>query len=184
MSLAILRRLCLLPLGALLLCATHPARPDSRPPRVERYLDQYRYLAVELNEHTEIPVAITLAVAGLESAWGRSELAVQANNHFGIKVKDDWYGNAYCKNTQEHYEAYSPVEVYDCFRKYPLIRRSYEDFGRFISLRPNYRTLRAYPSWSLRSWAEGLQMAGYATDPDYADKLMGLIWRYRLHELE
>lgn len=153
----------------------------SRPANVQQYLQKFHYLATELNQSTGIPIPITLAVAGLESNWGKSELALQANNHFGIKAKHDWEPNQYCKLTQE-YQLWYAYFTEACFRSYPLIRKSYEDFGQFITTRPNYRNLQQAPVWNYRAWAEGLQLGGYATDPEYAEKVLRIIWRYQLYD--
>ena len=154
----------------------------SRPEKVEQYIKKYRYLSVELNEMTGIPTAIIIAVAGLESDWGKSDLALKANNHFGIKANDDWQGPMYCKPSTEYLDGF-PVQSWECFRKYPLIRKSYEDFGQFLLTRSNYQNLNYYPNWDIRAWATGLQAGGYATDPAYAQKLIGAIEEYNLYEL-
>ena len=157
-------------------------RAASRPAKVQEYIDKYRYLSVELNEMTGIPTTIIIAVAGVESDWGTSELAKSANNHFGIKANEDWPGEQYCKPSLEYIDGF-PMQSWECFRKYALIRRSYEDFGRFLLTRPNYKNLLYYPSWDNWSWAMGLQAGGYATDPGYAEKLMQAIEEYELYKL-
>jgi flagellum-specific peptidoglycan hydrolase FlgJ len=156
-----------------------------RPASVQRYIQQYNYLATTLSEQTGIPKPVIFAVAGLESNWGRSELAVLANNHFGIKIKPEWTGKQYCKYTEEYFwfEEYEAQQTMACFRKYSLIKESYDDFGVFVTTRPNYRALQQAPAWNYRAWAEGLHSGGYATDPVYAEKLLRLIWRYRLYEV-
>lgn len=156
-----------------------------RPWQVRSYVKNYAYLAKELSVQTKIPAPLILAVAGLESGWGRSELAKSANNHFGIKIKKDWYGMSYCKNTLE-YGNYYPDQPYlaqQCFKKYSYIRESYQDFGRYIQSKPYYRQLLYYPSWNYRAWAEGMQRNGYATDPEYANKVLRMIWRYQLDQI-
>ncbi|MCB0608400.1 MAG: glucosaminidase domain-containing protein [Lewinellaceae bacterium] len=156
----------------------------TRPQKVQDYIRKYRYLYQPLSAESNVPVPIILAVAGLESDWGQSELARFANNHFGLKVKSDWDGQTYCKQTVEFWE-YQSYNARECFRKYPLIRESYSDFGQFITTRPYYRSLfTGLPSWNHRVWAETLQACGYATDPEYAEKLLRLIWRYRLYEIQ
>lgn len=154
-----------------------------RPPSVYEYLQKYRYLSVELNQETAIPIPIIMAIAGLESNWGKSELALQANNHFGIKDKEEWQGWTYCKLTTE-YQGWLAFTEEACFRKYPLIKESYQDFGYFIKTRKNYSNLQYIPSWNYRAWAEGLQQGGYATDPAYVEKILRIIWRYHLYEYD
>lgn len=159
-----------------------PSSVVARPENVQHYLNKYRYLSVELNKQTGIPLPIILAVAGLESNWGSSELAQQANNHFGLKIKEDWEGQEYCIVTEEFANGFS-YQSFECFRKYPLIRQSYQDFGRFLQNRGHYRDMFRQPAWNYYRWADSLQKSGYATDPEYAQKLIRLIETYRLDEL-
>lgn len=166
-----------------LLLSTHPLQTNPQHPEaVAAYLQKYRFLSRELHQRTGIPEPVILAIAGLESAWGQSELATQANNHFGIKHKTDWSGNVYCKSTQE-YVGWTPYTEQQCFRRYPLIRESYGDFGTFILNRPQYSKVHSIPTWNYRAWVEAIKDGGYATDPTYTDKVLSLIWRYRLYEL-
>ena len=153
--------------------------PAERPWKVETYITKYRYLAVELNQQTGIPVPIILAVAGLESDWGTSELAQYSNNHFGIKSVD-WVGPSHCKYTYE-WENENWIEIMDCFRKYPLIRDSYFDFGNFLLSRSNYFYLFRIPQDNLEAWAYGLWYSNYATDPEYSEKILRLIAEYQLN---
>ena len=175
-------------LMAVLLCAflsdRRQAESNERPWQVRAYIDNYLYLAREIEQYNGIPVPLTLAVAGLESQWGRSELARNANNHFGLKIKPGWKGHEYCKNTQEYQGRQQAVNIWACFRKYPLIRRSYQDFAHFLEQEERYQHLKELEADDYQGWAEGLQNAGYATDPNYAQKLQGLIWKYRLAEFK
>ena len=154
-----------------------------RPAKVEHYLKKYKYLSIELSQNQGVPIAITLAVAGLESNWGESQLAKDANNHFGIKVKPYWKGKKYCKQTLE-YEDGKPIKVDDCFRRYSYIRESYWDFGAFLTTQDHYKWMLDLSKDDLAGWANGMQKGGYATDPAYAQKLMRLIETYRLDEVE
>jgi flagellum-specific peptidoglycan hydrolase FlgJ len=163
----------------------HPAKQPvesnrDAPQEVYQYLQSYQYLARELNSQTNIPVALTLAVAGLESHWGTSELAQSANNHFGIKA-NNWTGLKHCKTTLEYWGD-DPVYVLDCFRKYPLIRESFQDFGAFIKSRQQYQYLFDQQITDSYSWAYALQAGHYATDPEYAQKLIRVMEMYQLGE--
>ncbi len=172
---------CILLICISILASSSSSDYGDRPSAVENYVQKYRYLSVELNKETGIPIPIILATAGLESNWGKSELAVFANNHFGIKHKEEWQGWTYCKQTIE-YQGWMAFTTHACFRKYSLIKDSYYDFGQFITSRPNYKHLQYIASWNYRAWAEGLKIGGYATDPAYPEKLLQIIWRYRLYE--
>ena len=81
---------------------------------VQQYIERYRNLAMSEQQRSGIPAAIKLAQAIHESGAGRSELAVNANNHFGIKCKAGWTGLTY---------QYTDDRPNECFRKYNL------DFG-------------------------------------------------------
>lgn len=154
----------------------------ARPWKVRAYIQKHDFLAEALHQETGIPKAIIYAVAGLESDWGRSELAKHANNHFGIKSKPGWRGLEYCKPTQE-YDGSALQTREECFKKYPLIRRSYQDFGDFLTSSERYSILKTLQPDDYKGWTDALQSGGYATDPNYAHKLRGIIWRYRLARL-
>lgn len=177
--------LCLLTVMLLFTSLTvndHTLDFPERPYKVKRYLWKYRYLSVELNQTTTIPIPIILAIAGLESNWGTSDLAQYANNHFGIKAKNAWE-ERYCKSTQEYWGYYGGT-AQQCFRKYKLIRDSYIDFGQFLTQQWPYRQLLQYQEWDYPSWAYGLKQCNYATDPFYPEKVIRIIEEYRLNEVK
>lgn len=159
-----------------------PNTPD-RPWKVSRYLGNYQYLAVQLQESYGIPLAISFGVAGLESDFGLSSLALQSNNHFGIK-NTDWEGAVHCQYTSEWMPEGGFLPVKACFRKYPLIADSYRDFALFLTGRSSYQDAFGIPRWDYTTWAWHLQEGGYATDPRYATKLIQLIERYHLYLLD
>lgn len=152
--------------------------PSAIPWKVKSYLSNFEHLAGKVERDYAIPKAITLAVAGLESAWGTSELAVNSNNHFGIKGSN-WNGPVYCKMTWEHMVAKGFFQVEDCFRQYRYIGEGYRDFGKHLQ-KERYEGLYRHRSMDYSRWAHELQRSGYATDPAYARKLIRLIEEYRL----
>lgn len=162
---------------------THdPAPPvETRPAKVRNYIKKYRYLAVQLKQASGIPMSIIFGLAGLESNWGTSELAVNANNHFGIKDNKYWNGPVDCRPTQEFMEGIGYLSMNQCFRKYTYIADSYRDFGQHLS-QDRYKGLYNYSPEEYQYWARTLQQSGYATDPAYAEKLIGVIERYQLYE--
>jgi len=155
---------------------------NSRPPKVENYIKKYSYLARELNQRSGIPLPIIFAVAGLESDWGTSPLALHSNNHFGIKAKD-WSGPDHCRYTYEYLDG-RWLQVMACFRKYTFIKDSYFDFGNFLRTRSNYHFLFRIPQENLEAWAWGLWYCNYATDPEYSEKLLRLINDYQLDKVK
>lgn len=138
------------------------------------YFDKYRDLAIEQMQKHKIPASITLAQGVLESAAGRSELAVKGNNHFGIKC-NGWTGRKTYHDDDARQE---------CFRAYNNVYESYEDHSTFLTTSQRYRSLFQLKLTDYQGWAKGLKACGYATSPTYATKLIEIIQLYRLYELD
>lgn len=139
------------------------------------YLLRYKDLAIREMRRTGIPASITLAQGMYESGFGKSDLALKGNNHFGIKCKNDWQGATI---------AYTDDAPNECFRKYKSVYESYIDHSNFLKERPHYRFLFNLSTTNYRAWAEGLKRAGYATDPNYSSKIIAIIQRFRLYEYD
>jgi flagellum-specific peptidoglycan hydrolase FlgJ len=135
------------------------------------YIEKYKAIAKENMLKTGIPVSITLGQAILESGAGTGPLCMQANNHFGIKCHKEWTGASI---------KYTDDAENECFRKYDDPNGSFLDHSYFLTSRPRYAELFQFGKDDYKSWAYGLKAAGYATDPKYPDKLIGLIERYQL----
>lgn len=138
--------------------------------RYTEYIEAYCDMAVEQQEQFGIPASITLAQGLLESAAGRSTLATQGNNHFGIKCHLDWTGPTMLRDDD------APDE---CFRVYKNASESFTDHSKFLCKR-RYQPLFEHDVTDYASWARGLKACGYATDPNYADRLIAIIERYGL----
>jgi len=134
------------------------------------YVQTYAGIAVEKMREHKIPASITLAQGILESAAGKSELAQNANNHFGIKCGGQWSGKTYTKDDDKADE---------CFRKYNSPEQSYEDHTLFLQA-PRYANLFSLEITDYKAWAHGLKKAGYATHPQYAERLIRIIEDYEL----
>lgn len=137
----------------------------------DEYIDKYKHIAVDHMKRHKIPASITLAQGLLESGAGKSELARNSNNHFGIKCHTDWKG-------EKVYKADDGPN--DCFRKYKKVEDSYEDHALFLK-RARYASLFSLKMTDYSGWAKGLQKLGYATDKAYANKLIKLIEDYKLY---
>ena len=138
------------------------------------YINSYSDIAIEQQKLHKIPASITLAQGLLESAAGKGELVRISNNHFGIKCSN-WGGE----------KVYSDDDKKDeCFRKYKSAKESFEDHSQFLISRPRYAALFALDATDYKGWAHGLKAAGYATDPNYAHKLIKLIEDYDLHKYD
>ena len=121
-----------------------------------------------------IPASITLAQGLFESGAGRSVLATQGNNHFGIKCHN-WTGP-----TQYHDDDARG----ECFRVYKDARDSYEDHSKFLARQPRYARLFELGQRDYKGWAQGLKQCGYATNPQYANKLIQIIELYKLFDYD
>ena len=143
---------------------------------VVNYIQTYAKIAVEKMRTNKIPASITLAQGILESAAGKSELAQNANNHFGIKCggAGRWSGKTYTKDDDK------PDE---CFRKYNSPEQSYEDHSLFLQA-PRYENLFSLEITDYKAWAHGLKKAGYATHPQYAERLIRIIEEYELMQYD
>ena len=137
------------------------------------YIDTWKATAVQQQKDYGIPASITMAQALLESAAGKSELAVNARNHFGIKCTSEWFGGVY------YYDDDSKGE---CFRQYYDAAESFKDHSVFLK-RPRYATCFEIAVQDYEGWAYRLRECGYATDPLYATKLIKIIQDYRLDTL-
>lgn len=141
----------------------------------EEYIDRYKHIAVAHMERYGIPASITMAQGILESNCGNSLLSMQSNNHFGIKCKRDWKGGKVYHDDDARGE---------CFRAYPSVEASYRDHAEFLDSQPRYDSLFSYGTTDYKSWARGLKAAGYATAPDYAQRLIRIIEENRLYLLD
>ena len=129
----------------------------------EEYIQHYSDLAVSEMKRTGVPASITLAQGMIESDDGHSRLALEANNHFGIKCHDDWSGPTIRHNDDRRNE---------CFRKYRKPEESFYDHSDFLRSGSRYNFLFNLDPTDYKAWARGLKKAGYATNPDYANMLI------------
>lgn len=135
------------------------------------YIDRYSTLAINEMKRSGVPASITLAQGMIESDYGRSRLAVSANNHFGIKCHSSWRGATITHDDDRRNE---------CFRKYSRVEDSFSDHSDFLMSTTRYRELFNLNPDDYAGWAKGLKQAGYATNPDYANILIRKIEEYEL----
>ncbi|MDR3326664.1 MAG: glucosaminidase domain-containing protein [Prevotellaceae bacterium] len=157
----------------ILLCSSILVVFAQKKTKYVEFIEKYKDLAVREQHIHGIPASITMAQALLESAAGESMLAVKGKNFFGVKCGSNWTGKTINKDDDR---------IQECFRKYNEVIESYEDHSEFLK-RPRYEPLFKYPLKDYQSWANGLQKAGYATDKNYANKLIILIEDYNLNDL-
>jgi LysM repeat protein len=142
------------------------------------YVAQFYPIAVAEMERADIPASIKLAQGILESGVGESELAKNANNHFGIKCGNDWVGEGYHLKDDDTDE--NGVLVKSCFRVFDTPEESYVAHTDFLTdpkKVSRYGPLFEYEHTDYKSWAQGLKDAGYATNPNYPNLLISVIER-------
>ena len=138
---------------------------------IHNYIETYKEIAIKKMVEYKIPASITLAQGIYESGSGTSRLAREANNHFGIKCHKEWTGE-----TIKH----DDDALQECFRKYTAVEQSYNDHSLFLTSRPRYAKLFTLDIMDYEAWAHELKAAGYATNPQYAYRLISLIERFDL----
>ncbi|MCX6234004.1 MAG: glucosaminidase domain-containing protein [Bacteroidetes bacterium] len=141
----------------------------------QEYIQKFKDIAILEMITYKIPASIIMAQALFESDNGNSPLAVNANNHFGIKCHKEWTGKTYL---------YDDDLKNECFRKYDDPLDSYRDHSEFLISRDRYDSLFFLDMTDYKGWAYGLKRAGYATSPTYAQQLIKIIEDNRLYELD
>lgn len=138
------------------------------------------------NTKLRILPSVTIAQAILESAWGKSELAKNAKNLFGIKAGKDWNGAIYSKITSEQDKQGNSYNIQADFRKYNSYLESVQDHDNFFVStdwrKSNYKAVLEAKNY--KDQANALQACGYATDTKYASKLISIIERNSLQTFD
>ncbi len=147
------------------------AQPVSKDQLAIEYVDKFKDFAVDEMHRSGIPASITLAQGLLESDYGRSRLAVLANNHFGLKCHNTWDGETILHDDDA---------LQECFRKFPSVYDSYQNHSKILK-KKRYQFLYSIDRKDYQAWSHGLRKAGYATDPYYGYKLIRLIESYSLY---
>lgn len=142
--------------------------------KFQNYINRYKDLAIEEMLKYHIPASITLAQGLFESGAGQSDLALKGNNHFGIKCHE-WSGATIYHDDDA---------IGECFRAYNNVYESYEDHSKFLKNNVRYSRLFRIPVTDYKGWARGLKECGYATNPNYAQRLIEIIELYRLYEYD
>ncbi|HEY6043445.1 MAG TPA: flagellar assembly peptidoglycan hydrolase FlgJ [Nitrosospira sp.] len=136
--------------------------------------------ANEASQTTGIPARFMLGQAALESGWGKRELrgtdGTPSHNLFGIKAGAGWKGPVVEAVTTEYVNGVARKSV-EKFRAYPSYADAFRDYANLLRSNPRYAGVLAQAAQGIdaEGFAHGLQQAGYATDPNYADKLSRII---------
>jgi LysM repeat protein len=149
------------------------------------YIAKYKEIAISEMHRTGIPASIKLAQGLLESDWGRSKLAVEGNNHFGIKCGNNWDGPGFYRFDDDKNARGELVK--SCFRVYSSVYESYIAHSDFLT---DPKKIRRYgflfekETTDYKGWAKGLRKSGYATDKKYSSKLIKIIEQYELYHFD
>lgn len=131
---------------------------------------------------TGIPASFTIAQAAIESGWGSSQQCLQDCNYFGIKAIGRWTGATQNWETREVVNGHS-VFVMAAFRKYPNLTAGLEDHASFLVHNPRYAAAFQRQDDAI-AFTQAVAAAGYATDPDYAQKIISIINTHNLKQYD
>ena len=157
----------------------------SVPSQSGNFIDKLLPHAKTASESTGIPPNFMLAQAALESGWGKHEIRHADNspthNLFGIKAGANWKGDVVEKTTTEYINGV-PQKAIEKFRAYSSYAEGLNDYAKLLMDNPRYA--KVLNSTDAATFANGLQRAGYATDPMYAEKLMRILNSEKLQNRE
>ncbi len=139
------------------------------------YINRFSKIAIGEMKEYGIPASISLAQGLIESRAGTSKLAVSNNNHFGMKCFSKHCKKGHCSNFTDDTHK-------DFFRKFPSPWESWRAHSQLLAS-GRYIKLKRYGR-DYKAWANGLKSVGYATDRNYAEKLIGIIERYELYKYD
>jgi len=155
---------------------TSPLPQGGREKEVE-FLSKHREAAHSAEARTGIPAAFMVSQAAHETGWGRREIrnadGTPSFNLFGIKAGTGWKGKVAEVTTTEVVDGV-PRKTVARFRAYDSYAESFQDYAKLMTTNPRYGQVLANAT-SAQGFAQGLQRAGYASDPAYADKLTRVI---------
>lgn len=152
-------------------------RSTNKPAHVEAFQNRLQADAEIASKMTGIPAKFMLAQAALETGWGKKEIVTRdgrsAHNLFGIKATGNWTGKVVEATTIEYING-KPQKRVEKFRAYDSYADAFKDYANLLRSNPRYEKVLA-SAQDAHGFAYGLQRAGYATDPHYAEKLSRII---------
>ena len=161
---------------------TSSTTSNSTANKTTNFINKLAPLAVADYKRSNVLPSLTIAQGILESGWGESELAVKANNLFGIKADARWSGKVYNTETKEYYDSSNtPTTITANFRSYDSWEGGVKDHSEFLKADRYSKVLSAK---NYQEACTEIYKAGYATDPNYTSKLIKLIEDYSLHKYD
>jgi len=156
---------------------TPPIKGDGSSPKVDAFVDKLAEPAQAASAATGIPARFIIGQAALESGWGKSEIKKSdgstSHNVFGIKATKDWTGKTVSTVTTEYVNG-KPQRTVEKFRAYDSYQEAMTDYASMLKGNPRYAQV-INSAHDVNGFANGMQRAGYATDPHYAKKLMSIM---------
>ncbi|MBE0621530.1 MAG: flagellar assembly peptidoglycan hydrolase FlgJ [Burkholderiales bacterium] len=153
------------------------------PQQGQDFLMRMKEHALEASNATGIPARFLLGQAALESGWGKHEIRAadgsQSFNLFGIKAGRNWKGATVDVMTTEYVDG-TPHKMTQKFRAYGSYAEGFQDYAALMQ--GNQRYAEVLKQRDSAGFAQGLQRAGYATDPRYADKLTSILNGARMRQ--
>lgn len=131
----------------------------------QAFFEKYAPIAIQQQIKYGIPASITLAQMAWESSYGTGKPALYSNNFFGVKVGSSWNGP---------YDLYNDDTANEKFRRYDNVMSSIEDHSKVL-MSQRYARCHNYSPTDYRNWAIGIKACGYATDKQYAEKIINFI---------
>jgi flagellar protein FlgJ len=174
----------------------HPSLPVATPVVAERvainsvpsaygesfqqgFVQRMTPYALQASQETGVPAPLMLGQAALESGWGRREIRLpdgsNSYNLFGIKASGNWNGKVAEVTTTEYHDGVARKQV-EKFRAYGSYSEAFSDYANMLRNNPRYAPV-LQEGQGAPAAAHALQRAGYATDPNYADKLVKVMSR-------
>jgi len=156
------------------------ARSGDAPAHVEAFVQRLLPHARAASAGSGIPAQFMLGQAALETGWGKAEIrgadGQNSHNLFGIKAGGGWRGRTVDIVTTEYVNG-KPQKQVDIFRAYDSYADAFRDYANLLRTQPRYQNVIAQGQ-DAAGFARGLQQAGYATDPNYAQKLISVIRQF------
>lgn len=155
---------------------------DFSPLSPGEFVEQILPFARRSAEELGIPVESIVAQAALETGWGqylmKHDDGRHAFNFFGIKAGNDWQGDKVDVMTVEYRNGIAAKET-AAFRSYATMDEAFQDYTRFLSQKERYQPAlqSVRENQDAKSWGNHLQLAGYATDPNYGKKIASIVSR-------
>jgi flagellar protein FlgJ len=147
----------------------------------QSFVDRLQPHAQAASRTSGIPAHLILGQAALESGWGKREIRMpdgsSSFNLFGIKAGKGWGGKVAEVTTTEYSQGVAHKQI-ERFRAYGSYTEAFQDYARLLSDNPRYAAVIGQEG--AKGFAQALQQAGYATDPNYADKLVKVIGSVRV----